>query len=43
MIRLVTFPFVTTARTTAPRPEVIKTSGVLGNIVFVSTIIFSTT
>ena len=43
MIKLVTFPPVTTARTAAPLPDVIVTSGVLGKVSLVSTIILSTT
>ena len=41
--RLVTLPPVTIARTTAPLPEVIVISGVLGKTSWVSTIILSTT
>ena len=42
-IKLVTLPPVTTARTTAFLPDVIKISGVLGNISLVSTTTLSTT
>ena len=43
MTRLVTFPPVTTASTSAPLPEVTVISGVLGNTSLVSTTILSTT